>query len=120
MASSERPTDAGRVFLKPAARLSSSGRCFMPAAKAGSMGAAALTYRLLALLVALSACVGIGLEFATLMSGGKSVLSSAWVLIGYFTILTNGLAAIVFGAIGLQGERFDHPRLVAGMTALMT
>jgi hypothetical protein len=70
--------------------------------------------RLLALLICLSACVGISLELMTLMKGGKSVLASAWWLVGYFTILTNGLVAILFGAVALHGKAFDHPRLIAG------
>lgn len=75
--------------------------------------------RLLALLIFLSACLGIGLELGTLMNGGMSVPHSVWVLLGYFTILTNGLAAVVFGSIALHGARFDHPGLVAAVTAAM-
>ncbi|RWP44232.1 MAG: hypothetical protein EOR05_25985 [Mesorhizobium sp.] len=75
--------------------------------------------RLLALIICLSACAGIGLELSTLTRGGASMLGSLWVLIGYFTILTNGLVAAVFGAVALLGERFDHPRLVARGAAVM-
>ena len=73
--------------------------------------------RLAALLICLSACAGIGLELSTLMKGGASVLGSAWVLSGYFTILTNALVAVVFGAVAIGGERFDYPRLVAGVVS---
>ncbi|WP_206437523.1 MULTISPECIES: Pr6Pr family membrane protein [unclassified Mesorhizobium] len=78
-----------------------------------------LICRLLALIICLSACTGIGLELSTLMNGGASIFGSLWVLIGYFTILTNGLVAVVFGAAAFLGERFDHPRLVAGVAAVM-
>jgi hypothetical protein len=76
-----------------------------------------LIQRLLALLISLSACAGIGLELNTLIEGGASIASSAWTLIGYFTILTNGLLAVVFGAIAICGG--VHPRLVAGVVASM-
>ncbi|MCV3210282.1 Pr6Pr family membrane protein [Mesorhizobium sp. YC-39] len=72
-----------------------------------------------ALIICLSACAGVGFELSTLMKGGASMLGSLWVLIGYFTILTNGFVAVVFAAIALLGERFDQPRLVAGMAAVM-
>lgn len=47
------------------------------------------------------------------------MLGSLWVLMGYFTILSNGLIAVVFGAVALLGGRFDHPRLVAAVAAVM-
>lgn len=75
--------------------------------------------RLFALLIFLSACIGIGLELIALTKGGSSVLSSAWMLIGYFTILTNALVVLVFGAIAICSERFDQPRLVAGVALAM-
>ncbi|MER8790585.1 Pr6Pr family membrane protein [Mesorhizobium sp. M0983] len=75
--------------------------------------------RLFALIICLSACTGIGLELSTLIKGGASMLGSLWVLVGYFTILTNGLVAIVFAAMALLGERFDHPTLVAWTAAVM-
>lgn len=78
-----------------------------------------MIHRLFALAICLSACIGIGLELGTLINSGLSLVSSTWALIGYFTILTNGLVAGVFGAIALYGERFDHPRLVAGTVASM-
>lgn len=78
-----------------------------------------LVFRLLALLVCLSACVGIGLELITLIKGGMSILTSVWVLIGYFTILTNGLVAVIFGAMAVYGKSFDYPRLLAGTVSAM-
>jgi hypothetical protein len=77
-----------------------------------------LICRLLALVICLSACTGIGLELSTLINGGASMLGSLWVLMGYFTILTNGLVAVVFAAIAL-GQHFDHPRPMAGVAAVM-
>ncbi|WGD52344.1 Pr6Pr family membrane protein [Bradyrhizobium sp. CB1650] len=71
--------------------------------------------RLFALSICVSACAGIGLEFITLMKGGASILGAAWVLGGYFTILTNALLAVVFGAFAICGKRLDHPRLMAGV-----
>lgn len=78
-----------------------------------------MIFRLLALLVCLSACVGIGLEWVTLIQHGVSILTSAWILIGYFTILTNGFVAVIFGAMAVYGKSFDHPRLVAGTVLAM-
>lgn len=81
---------------------------------------ASWVFRLSALLVGLSACVGIGLELITLTKNGMSIPSAAWALIGYFTILTNGLLAIIFGAMAIHGKSFDHPRLVAGAVLAMS
>lgn len=71
--------------------------------------------RLFALAICLSACIGIGLELSTMMKNGASIFSASWVLMGYFTILTNGLVALVFGVIAIFGERFGRPRLMAGV-----
>ncbi|MCA0013826.1 Pr6Pr family membrane protein [Mesorhizobium sp. B292B1B] len=73
--------------------------------------------RSLALVICLSACVGIGLEFGTLIKEGASIAGAAWTLSGYFTILTNALVAAVFAALAINGKHFDHPRLMAGVVS---
>ncbi|WP_407167534.1 Pr6Pr family membrane protein [Bradyrhizobium sp. ORS 111] len=74
---------------------------------------------MLALIICLSACAGIGLEFSALIKGGASILGAVWLLSGYFTILTNALVAVVFGGAAIRGERFIHPRLMAGVVSAM-
>lgn len=73
--------------------------------------------RLTALAIALAAGAGIGLELAALLRGGASLASAAWALVLYFTILTNGLVAVMFGALALAGARSVRPQFVAGIVA---
>jgi len=73
--------------------------------------------RLSAAIIALIAWVGIGIHFEALISSGSSVPGAVWTLVGYFTILTNLLVALVFTGIALSREPAERPRLIAG-TAL--
>ncbi len=70
--------------------------------------------RLAAALIALAAVVGILIHVEAQMRASGSILTMAWVLLGYFTILTNLLVALVFGALALGLG--VSPRLVGGTT----
>ncbi len=71
--------------------------------------------RLVAALIAVAAIAGILIHVEAQMRATGSILATAWILLGYFTILTNLLVAVVFGALAL-GVRVP-PRAVGG-TAL--
>lgn len=66
--------------------------------------------------VALIAFVGIALYFNAVHADGHSVAATVWTLAGYFTILTNALVALVFGALALTRDPGRWPRLVVGTT----
>src|SRR5688500_3662202 len=57
--------------------------------------------RVLAGLIALAAWAGIAIHFHALASGAASWAGALWALIGYFTITTNLLVAIVFTGVTL-------------------
>lgn len=73
--------------------------------------------RLLALVICLAACTGIGIEFQNLLGKGRSLVEAAWSLAGYFTILTNTIVAVIFGAIAAAAGRAQKPRMIAGVAA---
>lgn len=73
--------------------------------------------RLLAFIVCLAAVVGIALELSAQVGQGVSLLEAAWVVLRFFTIITNALVAVMFGWIAVSGERFRHTRLLAGLVA---
>ncbi|BBE32696.1 Pr6Pr family membrane protein [Sphingosinicella microcystinivorans] len=73
--------------------------------------------RLLALVICLAACVGIGIEFQNLLGKGQSLVGATWALAGYFTILTNAIVAVLFGMIAAAAGRTQRPRTVAGIAA---
>lgn len=73
--------------------------------------------RTVAGLIAASALVGIGIEFRGSLGLTGSPLASLWVLVGYFTILTNGLVAALFASIALGAKA--SPRLLAGAALAM-
>lgn len=75
--------------------------------------------RLLAAIIAISALTGIGIEFAGNVARGMSPAFSAWVLLAYFTIITNLLMAILFGAIACGAGNLHRPRLLAGAALAM-
>ncbi len=73
--------------------------------------------RLLALMICLAACTGIGIEFQNLIGKGQSLVGAVWSLAGYFTILTNAIVAVIFGAIAAAAGRTQKPGMVAGVAA---
>ncbi len=73
--------------------------------------------RIVAVLIAISATIGIGIEFRGNLAVTGSAFATLWVLVGYFTILTNGLVALLFGAIAFGWK--PAPRLLAGAALAM-
>lgn len=73
--------------------------------------------RLFALLICLSAVAGIGLEAQMLMRGGATLAEAVWSLARFFTILTNGVIATLFGWIAVKGPGSVSPRLTGGAVA---
>jgi hypothetical protein len=73
--------------------------------------------RAAAALVALVCWAGIGIQFRATLGLGYSVPETAWVLVRYFTILSNLGAAIAFSAIAL-GRRLQ-PALIGGIVLAM-
>lgn len=73
--------------------------------------------RLLALMICLATCTGIGIEFQNLIGKGQSLVGAVWSLAGYFTILTNAIVAVIFGAIAAAAGRTQKPGMVAGVAA---
>ena len=72
--------------------------------------------RLLAALIALAAWIGIGVHFHALADGPASWPGVLWRLLGYFTITTNLLVAVVFTGVAAKA-RFATPWLL-GATLL--
>lgn len=73
--------------------------------------------RIVAGSIAASALAGLGIEFRGSLAVTGSAVATLWVLLGYFTILTNGLVAILFAsvAVGVKAS----PRLLAGAALAM-
>jgi hypothetical protein len=77
------------------------------------------TARVLAAVIALSAIAGIVIEFRGSLARGLPAAGTAWLLVAYFTIITNGLMAILFGSIALGSNALARPRLLAGAALAM-
>jgi len=70
--------------------------------------------RIFAAIICLAAVTGIGLELSSLLDQGNSALKALWILVRFFTILTNGLLAVVFANIAVRGIRVLPPQVLAG------
>lgn len=70
--------------------------------------------RLFAAIICIAAVAGIGLELSNLLNQGNSVLKAVWILVRFFTILTNGVLAFVFANIAMRGIRVLPPQVLAG------
>lgn len=70
--------------------------------------------RLFAAVICMAAVTGIGLEFSNLLAQGHTAPKAIWILVRFFTILTNGLLAIVFANIAARGIRVLPPQVLAG------
>lgn len=75
--------------------------------------------RAFAAAICAAAISGIGLEWINLINNGNSVLTAAWMLARFFTILTNGLLAVVFANIAARGTKVIPPRLLAGTVSVI-
>ncbi|WP_394889227.1 hypothetical protein ACG873_28785 [Mesorhizobium sp. AaZ16] len=56
----------------------------------------------------------IAIHFHALASGAASWAGALWALIGYFTITTNLLVAIVFTGVTLRSTAFESSWLLGG------
>lgn len=72
-----------------------------------------MTARIAAAIVALVALAGLVVQFAATLDQTGSVAATLWVLLRYFTVLTNLLVALAFGWVALGGR--PHPRRLAGV-----
>lgn len=71
-------------------------------------------HRLLAVFVALAAWAGLIIQFAATISETGSVLGTAWILLRFFTIITNLLVALTM--TGVARGRRTSPFIFAGLT----
>ena len=64
--------------------------------------------------IALTAVVGLIVQFVSVLEQNGSFAANLWVLARYFTILANVLVAVVFGGIARDASGWGSPRLLAG------
>lgn len=74
------------------------------------------TGRGLAGLIALVAWVGLVVQFEASSARVGSAATAIWVMLRYFTVLTNLLLAVVLTGVAFGRARFGAPTLVAGVT----
>ncbi|RJG51770.1 hypothetical protein D0Z70_22630 [Sphingobium terrigena] len=72
-----------------------------------------MTARMAAAIVALVALAGLVVQFAATLDQTGSVAGTLWVLLRYFTVLTNLFVALAFGWVAIGGR--PHPRRLAGV-----
>lgn len=72
--------------------------------------------RLFAALVALVAATGLAIQFAATLAEQGALAQALWVLVRFFTILTNLLLAVVFGALALGRTDIATPSRLGGAT----
>lgn len=70
------------------------------------------TARMGAALVALTALAGLVIQFSVTLADGGDVAGTVWILVRFFTILTNAMVAIVFGAAALGWSRIATPSMI--------
>lgn len=76
--------------------------------------ALSLTARIFAALVALTAWAGLAVQLQASIELTGSTAAALWAMLRYFTVLTNLLVALLFGAIALRGRA--SPFAVGGAT----
>jgi hypothetical protein len=74
------------------------------------------TARGAAAVVAVTAWLGLALQWATSIGWTGSPLLSLWILSRYFTILTNLAVAVVFTGVATGRQRYGTPSLIGGVT----
>jgi hypothetical protein len=72
--------------------------------------------RIAAALIAGVTLLGLVVQFAASLQQVGSLLPTLWVLLWYFTILTNVLVAVVFFAIAIYGQERLPANVIAGTT----
>lgn len=81
-----------------------------------SMGTLSGTMRGVAAAIALIAWMGLAARFNATFEQSGSLAETVWVLLRYFTILTNLLVATVFTGIALGRSAFASPAVLGGVT----
>ncbi len=74
------------------------------------------TARRFAGLISLLACAGLVIQFGATLGEEHSVAAAIWTLLRFFTILTNLLVAILFGALALGRMGIATPSRLGGIT----
>lgn len=72
--------------------------------------------RLAAAGVALVGWLGIAVQFHATFALTGSLAETSWVLVRYFTVLTNLLVAVIMSGIALGRPRFSSPLIIGGAT----
>lgn len=72
--------------------------------------------RLLAIPIALTAWLGLAIQFGASMETYHSISATLWVMLLYFTIIANLLVALLFTAIALGRSRAATPFRLGGVT----
>ncbi len=83
------------------------------------MGFEAGSTRAVAGVVAGIIWVGLAVQFSAVIGQNGSVTETLWVLLRYFTITTNLLAAVALTGIALGKPVFNSPTLIGGLTMSM-
>jgi hypothetical protein len=72
--------------------------------------------RLFAAIIALTAWIGLGVQFHASSAREGPPLATLWSMARYFTILTNLALAVVFAGVALGRPNFGRPSLLGGVT----
>ena len=83
------------------------------------MGTESGAGRVAAATIALIVWVGLAAQFSAVIERNGSVTETLWVLLRYFTIITNLMAALVLTGIALGKTTFWSPVLLGGLTMSM-
>lgn len=75
--------------------------------------------RIAAGLIALLIWVGLAVQFSATFEQNASIVQTLWILVHFFTVLTNFLAALVLTGIALGISASNSPVLLAGTTLSM-
>ncbi|MCE7797706.1 Pr6Pr family membrane protein [Sphingobium sufflavum] len=67
-------------------------------------------------IVSLTAWAGLAVQFAATLAVEQSVPATLWILVHFFTIVTNLLLAILFGALALGRRDIATPGRLGGIT----
>ena len=70
-------------------------------------GAAAIT---------LTCWVGLAVQFTAIVDQGQSAAAALWIMVRYFTIITNFIVALLFSGLALGRTAFAKPSLLGGTT----
>ena len=73
----------------------------------------------MALVVALMAMCGLAIQFTATFEHTGSIGASVWILLRFFTIISNVLVALVFAGVAAQVPRCGSPRVLGGITLII-